>query len=336
MSTTLGTTRPRRRLAISLRWLMVVVLMIGLGLGWVRHRIKSQREAFEAVVGKEGGFADFDFDDRFVGKNGERGPIGPTWLSRILGNYNALFLFRDVIEVHFVLSLNDDGEPVVDDESIDDSLMPYLARFSKLQSLDLDWPHRVTGSGLGHIRDLTKLEVLKLSGMPLKDSDLSHFSNLNRLRILEIGIVGEPDTGIGDEGLRHLAGLSNLEELELYGHSHISDAGLAHLAGLTKLKWLNLDGSRVTDAGLVHLRGLTNLTRLYLSGTKVTDEGMAELTRHQHLEDLDISRTAVTEAGIHKLKTLPKLNWQTWYEDFRRSEQTRLKETEPRPALNFH
>ena len=82
--------------------------------------------------------------------------------------------------------------------------------------------------------------------------------------------------------LVHLAGLTNLEKLELDGtqvtgigmmslvglkcfedwRTQVTDAGLVHLAGLTNLEQLYLDRSQVTDAGLMHLAGLTNLTDL--------------------------------------------------------------------------
>ena len=37
-------------------------------------------------------------------------------------------------------------------------------------------------------------------------------------------------------------------------NSDITDAGLKHLAGLTALEWLNLDGTGITDAGIKDLR----------------------------------------------------------------------------------
>ena len=44
----------------------------------------------------------------------------------------------------------------------------------------------------------------------------------------------------------------------------ISDAGLKHLNGLTQLQDLNLMGTKVSDAGLEHLKGLTQLQSLCL------------------------------------------------------------------------
>jgi Leucine-rich repeat (LRR) protein len=61
------------------------------------------------------------------------------------------------------------------------------------------------------------------------------------------------------------------------GRTQITDAGLAHLAGLTNLETLSLFGTHITDAGLAHLEKLTNLKELNLSDTRVTSEGCDKL-----------------------------------------------------------
>ncbi len=45
---------------------------------------------------------------------------------------------------------------------------------------------------------------------------------------------------MGDEGLKHLEGLTQLRTLALQ-HTKVTNAGLAHLAGLSQLKYLGLD-----------------------------------------------------------------------------------------------
>jgi hypothetical protein len=81
------------------------------------------------------------------------------------------------------------------------------------------------------------------------------------------------DTGVTDAGLKHLAGLTALQELILWT-AGVTDAGLKELKGLKDLRVLALRGPQVTDAGLVHLKGLKKLERLTLSGTRVTDAGV--------------------------------------------------------------
>ena len=59
----------------------------------------------------------------------------------------------------------------------------------------------------------------------------------------------------------------------------ITDEGLLKIAGLTQLNELWLYGTKVTDAGLVHLHELTNLRFLSLAFTKVSDSGVEELQK---------------------------------------------------------
>jgi hypothetical protein len=92
-------------------------------------------------------------------------------------------------------------------------------------------------------------------------------------------------TEMTDAGLKHVAGLKQLQTLDLR-HTKVTDAGLEHLAGLKKLRVLNLRRTQVTDKGLEHLAGLKKLRTLSLYGTKVTDEGEADLRKA--LPDLEI------------------------------------------------
>ena len=61
--------------------------------------------------------------------------------------------------------------------------------------------------------------------------------------------------------------------------TQITDAGLKHLAALKNLQNLDLNGTQVTDAGLKELAGCKNLHSLDLRETQATEEGVAELRR---------------------------------------------------------
>jgi Leucine-rich repeat (LRR) protein len=88
----------------------------------------------------------------------------------------------------------------------------------------------------------------------------------------------------------------------------LTDAGLKHLAGLKQLQWLLLSFNKVTDAGLKHLAGLKQLQWLDLSHTKVTDGGLKHLAGLKQLQWLDLTNTQVTDQGKRKLKEpLPEL-----------------------------
>jgi len=85
-------------------------------------------------------------------------------------------------------------------------------------------------------------------------------------------------TQVTDAGLKELAALKNLQELDLAG-TKVTDAGLKELAALKTLQTLYLDNTKVTDAGLKELAPLKNLQTLYLGNTQVTDAGKAELRK---------------------------------------------------------
>ena len=77
----------------------------------------------------------------------------------------------------------------------------------------------------------------------------------------------------------HLTDLS----LEL---TTIGDDALKHLAGLTNLEYLNLYGTHVTDAGLEHLKGMKNLKKLYLWQTRVSFD--AAMAFQKSIEGLEV------------------------------------------------
>ena len=138
-----------------------------------------------------------------------------------------------------------------------------------------------------------------LGGEKVSDAVLEPLQELSRLRWLKLADV--PDR-ITDAGLAHLAGLTNLEALELSQLSAVTDAGLVHLKGMSKLVELHLSDTKITDAGLAHLKGLANLTRLGLSGTQVSDAGLPHLMALTKLRHVSLLRARVTDEGVKKLK----------------------------------
>ena len=89
--------------------------------------------------------------------------------------------------------------------------------------------------------------------------------------------IDRKKTDVDDEGLKHLAELTNLKFLQLY-QLRITDKGIDHLKGLETLTELELSYTLITDEGLKKLASLRNLQKLFLYGTAVTDEGIESLT----------------------------------------------------------
>jgi Leucine-rich repeat (LRR) protein len=113
---------------------------------------------------------------------------------------------------------------------------------------------------------------------------------------------------VGNEGLEHIKGLTNLEDLNLWSTT-IDDAGMPNLASLRKLKRLNLDKCYVTDEGLKHIAGLENLDYLHIGSTKISDAGLEHLKGLKNLKTLVVTYVErVSGDGVDKLQeALPGL-----------------------------
>ena len=117
-------------------------------------------------------------------------------------------------------------------------------------------------------------------------------------------------TKVTDDGLRHLAGLSQLGDLTLGNDdvrirptvprpiSTITDAGLIHLQGLRELHSLSLVGLPITDAGLDAVKDLPALSGLCLSRTKIKGPGLARLKSLPMLASLDLEESEIDDEGL--------------------------------------
>ena len=74
-----------------------------------------------------------------------------------------------------------------------------------------------------------------------------------------------------------MAKLQKLTNLSL--PTQITDAGLKEVAKLQNLEELNLFRTKITDAGLKEVAKLQQLTRLNLQGTKIFNAAVAELKK---------------------------------------------------------
>jgi WD40 repeat protein len=103
------------------------------------------------------------------------------------------------------------------------------------------------------------------------------------------------------------AGPFVLTRASLDGCKQIGDDGLKHLAGLDGLTHLNLEHTSVGDVGLTHLIRLSGLISLNLQATAVTDASLSSLTSQAALRELVLKETRVTAEGVARLrKALPE------------------------------
>jgi hypothetical protein len=211
-----------RRLMISLRTMMILVLAFGAWLDWFVRRVQVQKDAVAAIK-NAGGTVVYDLEWR----NGGSNPYGNSWFPEWLGGdqvWMPQWMTRGAGLDYF-------------GNVVDVSLIPTRAND----------PQAANDATLALVGQLGRLQGLRLNSTAITDAGLAHLAGLNELRDLQIGY-----TKIGDKGLAHIKGLTGLRGLYIM-NTQIGDAGLAHLHGLTSLGLLFAANTRVTDDGVLAL-----------------------------------------------------------------------------------
>ena len=281
---------------ISLRGLLLLVLAIALGMGWVVHKARQQREAVAALQ-KFGGFVHYDWE--FVkgpvkvprgnrlwmpswGKFAPtRKPWAPDWLRRALGDE----YFQSIVHVSLYVDIQKGSADSswVNMGPADDALLE-LATQTAVRTLQLGG-EQVTDQNLFYVGQMTGLEELTIGwGFHLTDKGFVHLSGLKRLRILDID-----NSKMTDASLEAFGKLTNLEELQVAGEG-FTDRSLARLEGLTRLKYLSIGQGnyQITDAGLDSLKSLKGLEYIDLDGSHLSDEDIATLRELTNLKSVNM------------------------------------------------
>ncbi len=241
-------------LRFSVRGLILLVLVIGAGLGWLVRSARIQRDAVVAIR-KAGGTAKYDWQLSNGYETPGARPRAPGWLVHLVGaDY-----FGHVVDVD-----------LYDNDLTTDATIEQAGHLTQLRRLMLI-KSSVSDASLSHLKGLTKLHYLELCGTRITDAGLSNLTGMSNLTQLIL-----PLNQISNAGLWHLKGLTDLTELNLW-RTQVSDAGMTHLKGLTNLSSLEVGHTQVSDAGLVDLKGLTKLSYLGLGGTRVTAAGVHDL-----------------------------------------------------------
>ncbi|MGH7539074.1 MAG: hypothetical protein ACREMF_10580 [Gemmatimonadales bacterium] len=126
----------------------------------------------------------------------------------------------------------------------------------------------------------------------------------------EQGITGLAAGGITDAALERVSQLEQMRRFLIGSSALLSDDGVRHLARLTRLEELDLSGprSRITDRGLLVLRHLKQLRRFQMCWSQhVTDAGVANLSFCDHLESVDLMGTPTGDGAIDALTGKPRL-----------------------------
>jgi hypothetical protein len=240
----------------SIRALMILILVFGLGFGWVLHGTRVQREAV-AAIRLAGGTVYYDW---------EWGGDGPAWPARKspwpkwLVDRAGPDYFGSVAAVWF------DHMPF---KIPDDALMAHVGSLRRLESLSMWTCEGVSDAGLAELSGLKRLKRLHLPGSRITDAGFAHLAGLTSLEALLIS-----EAPITEAGLAHLTGLPRLKSLAL------NKTRVASLDPISRMYWLaslDLRGNPVDDAGLAPVASLVGLRWLVLEGTKATPAGVASL-----------------------------------------------------------
>ena len=158
---------------------------------------------------------------------------------------------------------------------------------------------------LARLSSLTpNLQGLNLEYNQITDDGLKHLATLTELRSLSLAYCRR----ITDRGLQHLAPLTQLRNLNLRWCDEITNDGLKHLAPFTDLRNLSLAWCSITNDGLQHLATLTQLRGLNLAWCKITDSGLKHLAPFKKLKNLSLAWCSqITNDGLQHLATLTQL-----------------------------
>jgi hypothetical protein len=209
----MDTVRPKRRFAISLRAVLLLVLVVGLALGWKVNRARRQRDAV-AAIRAEGGTVRYDWER--ISPPMERssvprtGPTVPVWIGRLAGD--DLFQRADFVMVGGDASPHLKDLPglrrLVVNDSLTDGQLADIGRLTSLRSLHLPWDAGITDAGLAELVGLKDLSELALMGMMIPEDSPGRMSDrgLEGLKDLpgltHLFIINCP--GITEEGVRKL------------------------------------------------------------------------------------------------------------------------------------
>jgi hypothetical protein len=292
--------------------MMILVLIVGGGSGWILYRARVQREAVAAI--RAGGgqvFYDFELtrvydpeDDSYTyWHSSPKKAKWPKWVEERIG----IDYFATVIEVTLAQTDTDalmahvgrldylKRLSIYCDERLSDAGMAHLEGLTNLERLEFTKRGaKVTGAGLKHIGALKKLRYLSLGSFTPNDSDLSFAAGLHALRSLHFNA-----DKITDAGLAHVRELDQLRRLGI-ARAPITSAGLVHLSTMTHMRSLNLSDTLVDD--LSPLAGLTDLRELVLSGTPLNDSGGAAIGGFNKLVTLDLDHTQIGDDVVQLLR----------------------------------
>ncbi|SIO27336.1 hypothetical protein SAMN05444166_3386 [Singulisphaera sp. GP187] len=321
-----------KRLHLSLGAMMIGVLGIGGGLGWVANRAHVQRDAVAAITKlRRNTRATLYYDWQYVaGQNAK--PSGPKWMSEALGMFDVNAKPRgprwlrdalgpDVFDT--VVNVNIEGD------NVDDELLENVGKLHGVEFVSIQGHAApdLTAAGMAQLRTLSHLKGLSVRGFTDSHGFVAGLTGNAGLRRLWL-----PNAAVTDDEMAIVGGLADLEVLQLDGHN-VTDRGFAHVANLKELSLLDMPGVGIKDlapvadlsqldvlslaparaassrsvpspngpSSLGPLLRLTKLTQLTLGATQIEDRELAVIAGLPKLSYLTIGGRRITEVGLARL-----------------------------------
>jgi len=128
----------------------------------------------------------------------------------------------------------------------------------------------IDDAALERVSHLERIETLRIESGLLSDEGMQHLAHLTDLRELEFG---GPKAAVTDRGLEVLRHLKELRRVQCCWAPRITDAGVANLSFCDRLESVDLMGTPTGDGAINALRGKRGLRR-FKSGRLVTDAGL--------------------------------------------------------------
>jgi hypothetical protein len=144
--------------------------------------------------------------------------------------------------------------------------------------------------------------ITKLRAGGMNDAAMERLPQLGHVTHLHIG----DSKGLTDEGVRHLARMPQLRDLEVGGWtSPITDRGLGALRHLTELRRFQMCWTQgISDSGVANLAYCDRLEDVNLLGTPAGDGAIRALAGKRNLREFKTGR-GVTDAGLALLHQFP-------------------------------
>ncbi|HEX5106043.1 MAG TPA: SUMF1/EgtB/PvdO family nonheme iron enzyme, partial [Pirellulaceae bacterium] len=165
---------------------------------------------------------------------------------------------------------------------------------------------RLSDHGAELLGEFSTLRELWLGGSPITGRGLKAIARLPRLQQLDLSRCSSP----GDADFAVLGDLYNLAHLQL-NQTAAGDQAAAALVRLNNLHVLQIGSEQLSDSGLRQLCGIVSLrnVRIAPEAANVTDAGLADLWRLVNLDSLALAAPQFTGSGLATLHELPKLQW---------------------------